>query len=69
MPEPRPIHLQPAAEVTDERRARVNRGADLCRARPALWSAMVRYSDQPQRDGLGRDEADDVAWTRFVGGR
>lgn len=61
-----PVHAQPTADVTDERRQRVKGGADLCRARPAVWSAMVRYSDQLQRDGVERDEAEDVAWAVYV---
>ena len=52
-----PVHAQPAARITDEQRALSDRSADLCRSRPAIWSAMVRYTDGLVRAGVPRDEA------------
>ena len=53
----RPVHAQPSARITDEQRALSDRSADLCRNRPALWSAMVRHTDALVRDGLPLHEA------------
>lgn len=52
-----PVHAQPAARITDEQRALSDRSANLCRNRPAIWSAMVRYTDGLVRDGVPLHEA------------
>lgn len=60
---------QPPRVVTDRERALRRAGADLCRAHPAIWSAMVRYGDQLVREGWEKDVADLIAWAFFVEGR
>lgn len=35
--------------------------ADLCRQQPAVWSWIVRYSNQLEREGAGPDDAVDQA--------
>ena len=57
-----PVHAQPLARITHERRAMIDRSADLCRTRPAVWSAMIRYTDGLPRQGC-------PLWMRRGGGR
>ena len=52
-----PEHAQPSARITDEQRALSDRSANLCRNRPAIWSAMVRYTDGLVRAGEPLHEA------------
>lgn len=54
-------HAQRDEPLTDEQRAIRKRGADLCRADPALWSRAVMLSDRLQADGVERYEAIDQA--------
>ena len=49
---------QPTSTLTAEQRAPERpASADLCRSRPAVWSAMVRYADEMTRSGVPADEA------------
>lgn len=48
-------HQQQPDQAID--RDLVKRLADLCRADPALWSRVVRYSDELERQGVESGEA------------
>ncbi len=52
-----PVHAQPAAVLTERRREITARAADLCRARPAVFAAVVREADRLRGQGLGDEEA------------
>lgn len=52
-------HSQPTRELTDADRALLKRGADLCRHRPADFSAVVRFADELEATGVGR-------WTAYA---
>lgn len=53
----RRVPAQQTSDVTDERRALVERAADLCRARPAVLAAVTRRADQLRAAGVERDVA------------
>ncbi len=48
----RPVHAQPAAMLTQRRRKITKRAADLCRARPAAFAAVVREADRRRAEGV-----------------
>ncbi len=52
-----PVHAQPAAVLTERRREITARAADLCRARPAVFAAVVREADRLRAQGLSDEEA------------
>ena len=54
-------HAAVAAEPSDEWRAIVKRGADLCRRNPEAFAASVRLSDYLATQGMDRLEARRVA--------
>lgn len=58
-------HQQDSGDQTPERRELVKRAADLCRARPAEYAAVVRYADQMRALGTEHDEALRVALDRY----
>lgn len=52
---------RPDDSRTPEWRSLTRRMADLCKADPAAFAAVVRESDRLQRLGLSRDEAHERA--------
>ncbi len=46
-----PVHAQPAAVLTERRREITKRAADLCRAQPAVFAAVVRQADRLRAQG------------------
>ncbi len=50
-----PVHAQPAALLTERRREITKRAADLCRAQPAVFAAVVWEADRLCAQGV-RDE-------------
>lgn len=52
-----PVHAQPEVALTEQRRELTRRAADLCRAKPALFAAVVREADRLGAAGLATDEA------------
>lgn len=60
-----PVHAQPSAPARPW--SGRDPGADLCRRDPALFSRIVRYSDELERDGVEGGEAWAHAWQWFVG--
>ncbi len=52
-----PVHAQTTEAVTEEQRQLMKRAADLCRARPATYAAVVRRADQLRADGTDHFQA------------
>ena len=57
VPLTQPVHAQTAAAVTDEHRRLIAQAADLCRAQPATYAAVVRCADQLRASGAEHFEA------------
>lgn len=55
-------HGQEVEPLSDEQRAITKRLADICRADPAAYAALVRYNDTLQGVGMDRYEA----WTKTL---
>lgn len=53
----KPLHAQTPVAVSEEHRHLVKRAADLCRARPATYAAVVRHADQLRANGVDHFEA------------
>lgn len=60
-----PAYAQEPAEMTPETRALTKRAADLCRAEPATYAAVVRHADQLREAGVEHFEALDQALRRW----
>ena len=54
---PKPVHAQPTAVLTERRREITARAADVCRAQPAAFVAVVREADRLRGQGVSDEDA------------